>query len=302
MSINADSIIDRIYLKAQISKWRILAIIFAVIAMLVVVGRAVPNDITKSDYVARVSFNGIIGDDQRIYDLIDSVEKDDKAKAVIIWIDSPGGSAVAGEEIYLRLRKLSEKKPVVSVMRSVAASAGFLVSLGGDQSFARAGTITGSIGVLMESAEVTELIEKLGIKPISIKSSPLKASPSPFEKSTPEAEKVIRDMIMDFYKRFVDITAERRNLPRERVVVLADGRVYSGTQAVEYKLADAIGGEKEAREWLAKNKNISEDIEISDVEIKKENQVLDRFLEGAIGKFWEKSRVGLDGIAAIWHH
>ncbi len=302
MGINADSLIDRLYLKGQISKWRALAVIFAVITLLVILRHNVPSKIIDNDYIARFTVSGVIGDDQKTYDLISSLQDDKKIKAVIVWLDTPGGSAVGGEEIYLRLRKLSEKKPVVAVMRSLSASAGYMAALGADYIFARAGTITGSIGVLIETAEITSLAEKLGIKPISIKSSPLKASPSPFEKSTPEAEKVIKDMIMDFYDHFVDITAERRHLTREKAISLADGRVYSGKQAVENKLIDAIGGEEEAKAWLVKNRNISQDLEVFDVEVEQENSVLDRILNGLVGEFWQKSRVGLDGLVALWHH
>ncbi len=302
MSLNADSLIDRLYLKGQINKWRALAIIFAVLVLLISVRHSATGKIMDSDYIARFTISGVIGDDQKTYDLISSLEEDKKIKAVIVWLDTPGGSAVGGEEIYLRLRKLSEKKPVVAVMRSVSASAGYMAALGTDYIFARPGTITGSIGVLIETAEVTELAEKLGIKPISIKSSPLKASPSPFEKSTPEAEKVIKDMIMDFYTHFVDITAERRKLTREKTLSLADGRVYSGIQAVNNKLIDALGGEEEAKAWLVKNRAVSEDLSIFDVEIDQENDLLDRIMNGLAGQFWQKSRVGLDGLLALWHH
>src|SRR5262249_34918350 len=148
------------------------------------------------------------------------------------------------------------KKPVVAVMRSIAASAGYMVALAADHIVAREGTITGSIGVLIETAEVTELAEKIGIKPVLVKSSPLKGTPSPFEKTTPEAERVIRDVVNDFYNRFVDMVAERRALPRDRVVQLADGRVYSGRKAAEDKLIDGIGGEDEAVKWLVTEKHI----------------------------------------------
>lgn len=302
MTINADSLIDRIYLKSQISKWRLLAILFAVVALVAVTRQFVTHKAGEGDFIARISITGVIGDDQKLYDLISDVEENDKAKAAIVWLDTPGGSAVGGEEIYLRLRKLSAKKPVVSVMRSVSASAGYMIALGTDYILARSGTITGSIGVLIETAEITELAEKLGIKPIAIKSSPLKASPSPFEKSNPEAEKVIKEMIMDFYDRFVDMTAERRKLSKEQALLLADGRVYSGRQAVKNKLIDAIGGEDEAVAWMEKNRGISNKLKIQDVEIKEENKLLEEIMGSAIGKFWEKTRVGLDGLAAIWHH
>lgn len=302
MSLNADSLIDRLYLKGQINKWRAAAVVLAVLVLLISIRHSIPGKMIDSDYIARFTISGVIGDDQKTYDLISSLGDDKKVKAVIVWLDTPGGSAVGGEEIYLRLRKLSEKKPVVAVMRSVSASAGYMAALGTDYIFARAGTITGSIGVLVETAEVTELAEKLGIKPISIKSSPLKAAPSPFEKSTPEAEKVIKDMIMDFYNHFVDITAERRKLTREKTLALADGRVYSGLQAVNNKLIDAIGGEEEAKAWLVKNRNIPEDLSIYDVEIDQEDSLLDRIMNGLAGQFWQKSRVGLDGLLALWHH
>ncbi len=302
MLLSPDTLIDRLYLKGQIRKWRFLAVIFAVVALLAVVKHNnKAHSPLENDYIARVTLDGVIGDDQKIYDLITQVADDKKARAVIVSLDTPGGSAVGGEEIYLRLRKLSEKKPVVAVMRSVAASAGYMIALGADQIFAREGTITGSIGVLVETGEITDLLQKIGIKPISIKSAPLKASPSPFEKSTPEAEKVLHDMIMDFYDHFVDITAERRKISHEKAVMLADGRVYSGKRAVENKLVDAIGGEDEAIDWLVKNRQISEKLKVSDVEIEEDKSFVDRILKDSIGNFWQKSVNGLDGLSAIWH-
>jgi protease-4 len=186
---------------------------------------------------------------------------------------------------------------VVAVMRSIAASAGYLVALGTDHIMARDGTITGSIGVLIETAEVTELAEK----PVIIKSSPLKGSPSPFEKETPESDRAIRDVISDFYARFVDIVAERRQLPRDTALQLADGRVYSGKRALEDKLIDAIGGEDEAMKWLVNEKHIEEGLDIKDVKVEQENSLFDELTQSALGKFFQKSSVTLDGLVAIWH-
>jgi len=236
MAINADTLLDRLYLKTQITRWRLLAIAFGVIALLIATDRFSAHSPIEKEFIARVPVEGFIGDDQKFYDLLADVEENQKAKAVIIWIDSPGGSAVGGEEIFLRLRQMAEVKPVVAVMRSMSTSAGYMVALGADHIVAREGTITGSIGVLVETAEISELVKKIGITPISIKSAPLKGSPSLFEKATPESEQVLRNVIMDFYGRFVDMVAERRKLPREEVVRIADGRVYSGKQAFEYKL------------------------------------------------------------------
>jgi protease-4 len=301
MTINADTLLERLYLKSQITKWRIIAVVCAVLAIVVFVERFNPHSAIEKDFVARITFDGIIGDDQKLYEMITDVADNSKAKAVILWLDTPGGSAVGGEEIFLRLRALAEKKPVVAVMRSISASAGYMIALGSDHIIAREGTITGSIGVLIESAEITELAEKLGIKPIIIKSTPLKGSPSPFEKVTPESQRAIQDIINDFYNRFVDMVAERRNLPREKVVTLADGRVYSGRSALQNKLIDQIGGEDEAMKWLIEQKSIRQGLSIKDVEIDKENSLFEQLSQSTAGFFLQKSRVALDGLVAIWH-
>ena len=301
MALNADTLLERLYLKGQVAKWRLLAVVCAVLMVVVFVERSNPHSAIEKDFVARLTLDGIIGDDQKIYDLISDVGDNSKAKAVIVWLDTPGGSAVGGEEIYLRLRELSAKKPVVAVMRSVSASAGYLIALGTDQIFAREGTITGSIGVLIESAEFTELAEKLGIKPVIIKSSPLKGSPSPLEKLTPESQKAIQNIINDFYAHFVDLVAERRKLPHDKALALADGRVYSGRSAVQNKLIDALGGEDEAMKWLVEQKSIRQGLDIKDIEVDKENSLFNQFTQSISGFFSQKSRVALDGLAAIWH-
>ena len=301
MAINADTLLDRLYLKSQITKWRIFAVIFALIALVVATERYNTHSPIEKEFVARITFNGVIGDDQKIYDMIKDVADNSKAKAVIVWLDTPGGSAVGGEEIFLRLRALSEKKPVVAVMRSISASAGYMIAIGTDYIVAREGTITGSIGVIIETAEITELAKKIGITPIIIKSMPLKGSPSPFEKSTPESERVIHQVVNDFYKHFVDMVAQRRKLDRERVITLADGRVYSGRSAVDNKLIDAIGGEEEVMKWLVSQRHIKQGLDIKDVQIDQKNSLFDQFTQDIAGFFLQKSSVALDGLVAIWH-
>ncbi|MFO0388965.1 MAG: signal peptide peptidase SppA [Alphaproteobacteria bacterium] len=301
MAINADTLLDRLYLKAQIARWRLLAIAFGVLALIIFFDKNSLHSPIEGDFIARLTFDQIVLDDQRIYELIDDVASNPRAKAVVVWLDTPGGSAVAGEEIYLRLRELSKEKPVIAVMRSVAASAGYMIALGADHIIAREGTITGSIGVLMESFEVTELAEKIGVKPVIIKTAPLKASPNPLEKTTPEAERVIQEVIDDFYGRFVEMVAERRKLPKERALSLADGRVYSGKRALEYKLIDAIGGEQEAMVWLTEQKKIKPDLDIKDIKIEEELGFFDQLAESTSKIFFNSKSIGLDGMAAIWH-
>ena len=301
MSLSADTLLDRTRLKHQLTKWRIIAVIIALIAALIAFDKFAKFSPVKSDYIARITIDGIITDDPKLTKLIQETADDSHAKAAIIWLDTPGGSAVGGQQLYLDLRKLSETKPTVAVMRSEAASAGYMAALGADRIFAREGTITGSIGVILQAFEFTELAQKLGVKPITIKSGPYKASPNPFEKYTEAQDEVLQSAIKDFFGWFVDIVAERRHLPRDRVVTLADGRIYTGRQALETKLIDELGGEDEAKAWLVKNKGLSSHIDIEDVKVESEDQSLfEQLTQLANGKFGSSMLQRLDGLNAIW--
>jgi protease-4 len=302
MALNADTLLDRLYLKQQASKWRLLAILALVVVLISSFETGHVSSAIESSYVARLEVDGVIMDDLDRDKLLNEVRDNGKIKALIVWLDTPGGSAVGGEELYIKLREISKVKPVVAVMRTMATSAGYLTALGADYIVARQGTITGSIGVIIQTVEVTELAEKLGIKPITIKSAPLKGSPSPFEKFTPEAQVAMQDVVRDFFDIFVNIVSERRQLPREKVVALADGRVYTGRQAYEKKLVDAIGGEAEALDWLIKNRNIDKSLEVKEVKVKRtENSWLENLTQSVAQKVLPESMVRLDGLLAIWH-
>ncbi|MDX2073184.1 MAG: signal peptide peptidase SppA [Alphaproteobacteria bacterium] len=302
MPISADTLLDRMYLKSQVMRWRTAAIVLAVLAVAALFHTGnVPSKL-GNDYIARVTLDSIIMDDPDVYELLEDLAGNKHVRAVIVQLDTPGGSAVGGEETYIRLRELSTKKPVVAVMRSVAASAGYMVALGADRIFAREGTITGSIGVIIEAAEVTDLAERIGVKPIIIKSSALKSTLSPFEKASPESLKVVQTLIDDFYGRFVDIVTSERKLPRDEVLKLADGRVYGGKRAVDLKLVDAIGGEQEAVAWLEESRKLPKDLDILDEDIKPPLGVLEQLTQSTfLGKFFQNSRIKLDGLVAIWH-
>lgn len=302
MSLNADTLLDRIRLKQQLNKWRIIAIIVAVVALLFGFGKSSHLSPIRSDYIARITISGVIEDDPKLTKLFEDVKKDKHAKALLVWLDTPGGGAVGGQQLYLNLMSVAKVKPVVAVMRTMAASAGYMASLGADHIVAREGTITGSIGVIMETFEATELADKIGIKPIVIKSGPFKASPNPSEKFTPEQQEVMQAVIKDFFNWFVDIVAERRKLPRDKVVSLADGRIYTGRQALKEKLIDQIGGEEEAIDWLVQNKKISKTLEVEDVVLKPENtSIFDQLNQLANGKISSKLLQRLDGLSLMWH-
>lgn len=271
MALGAEDIIERRRLRRKLVFWRVvgvLAFLAAVgVAILLAVGPEKLGERARP-HVARIAIDGFIAEDRAELELIERLARTDAVRAVIVSIDSGGGATVGGEALYDALRQLSAKKPTVASIKTVGASAAYMTAIATDQVFAYRTSITGSIGVLFQSPEVSEAMAKLGIKLTEVKSSPLKAAPSPFEPASPESLAVIRSLIYDSYNWFVDIVAERRRLDRPTALRLADGRVYSGQQAKTAGLVDAIGGEDEARDWLSKQKGI--DPAFATVEWKKE--------------------------------
>ncbi len=178
-------------------------------------------------------------------------------------IDSPGGSVAGGESLHDALARVAKVKPVVAVMQGTAASGGYMTAVAADRIYARAGTITGSIGVLMETGEVSGLLGKLGIGTDAIVSGPMKDQPSFTHPTSPAARQMLQGLVMNMYGQFVDMVAAGRHMDRDRVVALADGRPYTGQQALSLGLVDAIGGEQDARDWLASAHHISASLPIA---------------------------------------
>lgn len=299
MALDSDILVDRRRLKRSLNWWRAAAIIVAVALVYAVVGRV--GGLRGQDHIARLQIDGIIMNDRDRLDALDAITDDRHIRALIVAIDSPGGTVVGGESLYRRLRSVAAKKPVVAVMDETAASGGYMVALGADQIFAHESTITGSIGVLFQTAEVTELLAKIGVKPEEIKSSPLKAQPSPFEKMTPEVRRVTQDVVNDIYDMFVKMTAERRNMAPERARTLADGRIYTGRQAVENGLVDRIGGEDEAIGWLEKERGLPEGLPVRDVKFRGGFASFADRLDTLARKTVFSERLTLDGLMALWH-
>lgn len=270
--MDADQIIDRRRLKRKLVFWRVVGLLALVAAVVVGVVLVVgPEKIGErsNPHVARISINGFIADDRAQLELIDRLTNSDAVKAVLVSIDSPGGATVGGEALYDALRKLSDKKPTVASIKTLGASAAYMAAIATDHVVAYKTSITGSIGVLFQSPEISEAMQKLGIKLTEVKSSPLKASPSPFEPATPEALAVVQSLVTSSYDWFVDIVAERRKLDRPTALRLSDGRVYSGTQALAAGLIDEVGGESTAFDWLVKQEHIDPGLRV--VEWKKQD-------------------------------
>ncbi len=299
MSFDPDALIDRRRLKRKLRWWQAATLV--AVALTIVASLQASDLLFKRDTVARVRVNGLIVEDHRRDALLAKIAEDPSVRALIVHVDSPGGTVVGGEDLYRSLLVVGERKPVVTVMGTVAASAAYMTAVAGDRVFAREGTITGSIGVLFQTADITGLLEKLGIKPESLKSGPLKAVPSPTEPLTEEARAATQALVLDLFEFFVNLVVERRPLDRDQVLQLADGRVYTGRQAVANGLVDEIGGETAARDWLAEEKNIPRSVPTVTLKPKRERTGLSEALSRLTEKSLLSNALTLDGLLSVWH-
>jgi protease-4 len=299
MALDADLIVDRRRLKRRLNFWCLLALALIVAVVIIAVGRF--DLAERGDRVARLAVSGVLHDNFRRGDLLKNIRDNVNIRALIVHINSPGGTVVGGEALYQGLKDVAGTKPVVAVLGELATSAAYMAAVGADHIIARAGTVTGSIGVLMQTADITGMLKNLGIAPVSIKSSPLKAQPSPLEPFTDEARTATRDVVSDMYAMFVDMLVEGRAMNRDRVLVLADGRIFTGRQALAHGLIDAIGAEPEARQWLAANRNVALDLPAVDVEVEERDGGWTGLLSSLIGKTLFSERLTLDGLLSVWH-
>jgi protease-4 len=315
MALDAESVIDRRRLKRRVTVWRIAAVALGLLALgLFLLGDRNAAGSSLLPHVARVTVSGIITDDRRMNELIDKIGKSDQIKAVIFNINSPGGTTTGGEAIYDHIRRLSEKKPVVAVCGTLATSAAYIAALATDRIFVYGNTITGSVGVIFQWAEVSELLKTLGIKVEEVRSGPLKAVPSPFEPTDEQARALTQEMVQEAKVWFVDLVSERRKIEAPAIPGLTDGRIYSGRQAVELKLADEIGDERAAMTWLAKERNVPPGLKIVDWEPTAESSSWFGWLSQALGSAFGLSverfatvigqisaTLKLDGLVSVWH-
>ena len=299
MSLEADAILDRRRLKRRLSIWRLAAIGTALALAIIVIFRS--DVITGNDHIAEIGVTGLIVDDAKRSELLQKVADNGHTKALIVSIDSPGGTTIGGESLYHDIRMVAEKKPVVGVIRTLGTSAAYMAASATDHIIAGESSLTGSIGVLIQTAQFTGLLEKLGIKAEAIKSSPLKNVPSLFEPMTEEARAATQAVIDDTHAWFVGILATRRGLAEDRIQQVSDGRLFTGRQALELGLIDELGGKREAREWLSKTHNISSSLPLLKVEIENVGQRLAQRILDSIGKTLLSERLTLDGLISLWH-
>ena len=304
MSINSDKIAALLYLKKKLHKWKTVAVLSVTVSFLLLVGNLFGNSFSSKsitgNYIASVKIDGIIFENDYRSEVLAKIADEKSIKAVIVKVNSPGGGIVGSEILFENLKDIASKKPIVVVMESLAASGGYMIAVASDYIIARNGTLTGSIGVIMQSAEITDLAEKIGVKFNTYKSSPLKGTPSPFEKSNSAVNQAISQSIEDSYKFFADLVKENRKekLNKAMLSQIFDGRVFTGRQALKAGLVDEIGGEKEALLYLESQK-IDISLPVKEVEIDEKEKDLVGKLFGLLPFFHQAKSAQNHQIMAI---
>jgi protease-4 len=204
---------------------------------------------TKS--VAVIEVKGVISDSEETIKKIKEFKENDNVAAVVLRVNSPGGSAAASQEIYEELKKLAKEKTLVVSMGDVAASGGYYISVPAHFIYANRATTTGSIGVIAETLNVEDALDRLGIKGVVIKSGKFKDTFSPLRPMTEEERVFLQEYIDNIFHQFVKDVAESRKLPESEVIKIADGRIITGQQALELKLIDGLGNMEDAIEKAA---------------------------------------------------
>lgn len=268
MAADAELLIDRRRLRRRLGLWRVLGIAGLIVAV-AAIGYRVRAGATGSGFavrpqIARISVSGFIAGSEATAKLMKRVGEADAVKGVVVSINSPGGTTTGSEEIFRNLRALAAKKPLVAFVDGTAASGAYITAIAADHIVARETSLVGSIGVLFQYPDVSGLLDKVGVKVESVKSSPLKAEPSGFTPTSPEARAALAAVVGDTYAWFKGLVADRRGMDAQQLAAVSDGRVFSGRQSVPLKLVDELGGERQAVAWLETNKGVPKDLPVTD--------------------------------------
>lgn len=299
MARDPDLLVDRRQLKRRLAFWRLLA--FAAVAAAVVAAFARLSPLPGSSYIAVVNVDGIIVGDPYRERRIRDLARDGAVAALVVRIDSPGGTTFGSEALYEAIRTVGETRPVVAVMDGVATSGGYMAALAAERILARESTITGSIGVVFEATNFAGLMEEIGVESELVRSAPLKAEPNPFGRMSPEARDATKEIVDDLHRAFVGMVAERRRLSGREAADLADGRVYTGAMAVENGLVDGLGGVDEAVAWLEDEAGVAAGLRLSEVSVRRPGGLIDRLVSAAFEKSVIAERLRLDGVVSLWH-
>jgi len=321
MSLDSDVIVDRRRIRRKLTFWRVMAALIAIGAIVIVGLVATPGGrgtLTTAGSIARVNIEGLIRSDQNRVEALERLENS-QAAAVVVHINSPGGTTAGSEQLYDALSRLKAKKPLVVVVEGLAASGGYITAIAADHIVAKQSSLVGSIGVLFQIPNFAELMKTVGVKVEEVKSSPLKAAPNGYEPTSPEARAALESLVKDSYAWFRGLVKERRGMDDAQLEKVADGRVFTGRQAIELKLVDQLGDEKTAIAWLVSQKGVKADLPVRDYKLSPRfgdltflrsaaAVTLDALGLSAIARQIEQSgmaqavdRFGLDGMLALWH-
>jgi protease IV len=323
MSLETDHIVDRRRMRRKLSFWRTAAILIAIAgvigfaAMTRGTGGSLAQPITPQ--ISRVTIQGIITGDRERTEALDELARSRATRAVIVHIDSPGGTTAGSEELHQALRRVAAQKPMVVVVDGLAASGGYIAAMAADHIITRSTSLVGSIGVLFQFPNLTDLLKTVGITVEEVKSSPLKAAPNGLEPTAPEARAAIESLVLDSYAWFKDIVHDRRKIEGAALDRVSDGRVFTGRQAIDLKLADEIGSEQEAIDYLAKTSKIDPKTSVRDWRLHSRFSDLSFLHLGMVtvlefagfgtlahqleasGTLQEAEKLKLDGLLALWH-
>jgi protease IV len=318
MAFETETVLDRRRLRRRLSVWRALAVIAGVLAFgLAVFASAEGVGLAGSKQIARVSVEGFISENRDQLKLLKQLAENKQVAAVILFINSPGGTTTGGEALFTAIRELAQSKPVVGQMGTVAASAAYIAGLATDYIVARGNTVTGSVGVIFQWPDVSQLLDKLGVKMNEIKSGPLKANPSPFQPVDEAGKAAAEQMVAESQRWFVGLVASRRGIDTASVAGLEQGRVYSGREAVANKLIDQIGGEPEAVKYLEEKRGIPKGLKVVDFKPRYESgwgiagmsisalsRIIGERAAEAVGRLFDGDaalgRLRLDGLLSVW--
>jgi len=268
---------ERKKLRRSRFRWRILALVAVLVAGAVLLSRIQPE---RGPHVARFDVEGIITSDLDRTKLLRKIAENDTIEALVVRINSPGGTVTGSEELYDVLREVALKKPVVATMGDVAASGGYITALAADRIVAMSNTITGSVGVIFQAPNVHELMQKVGIQMVEIKSGDLKAEPTPFKPVDPEIIAAERELVEDSFDWFLGLVRERRDIGDNAMAEIRRGGVFTGRMALERGLVDALGGLQEARRWLDTERDVAEGLDLVVYEVMDETPLPFGFLFG----------------------
>jgi protease IV len=320
MSLDSDVIVDRRRIRRKLTFWRVVAALVAIVAIVMVAVIATPGGrgaLTASGSIARLNIEGLIRSDQERVEALERLGNS-KAAAVIVHINSPGGTTAGSEQLYDALVSLKAKKPLVVVVEGLAASGGYITAIAADHIVAQQTSLVGSIGVLFQFPNFTDLLKTVGVKVEEVKSSPLKAAPNGFEPTSPEARAALDSLVKDSYAWFRALVKERRGMDDALLDKVADGRVFTGHQAVDLKLIDQLGDEKTAIAWLVAEKGVKSGLPVRDFPLSPRfgdltflrtaaSLTLDALGLGSVARQVEQAgvvqavdRLRLDGMLALW--